>query len=87
MQVNIKVESDLITDVNQMTRDALDRRNEIDSQCFLKLSQLLPFIDDSDPKGKEALAEAKELIRERDRANHEFLATLTCRSPKRPRAS
>jgi hypothetical protein len=86
MHQTAKVKHDFATQEIQRTQDALDRRNKIDYECFLKLSQLLPFIDDRDRDVKEAVEEAKELIRERDRANHEFLGALAGRSLTRPRS-
>ncbi len=59
--------------------DALKRREEIDYKCFLKLQQLLPFVEAPDHEVTGAVKEARQLILERDRANHDFVAALTGR--------
>jgi hypothetical protein len=61
----------------QKVEDALNQRDQIDYECFLKLQQLLPFVDSRDPEVVEAVKQAEELIRKRDQANHNFLAALT----------
>jgi len=63
----------------QTAGEALERRERIDYECFLKLQQLLRYVDTHDPEIKRAVKEAEKLITQRDRANHDFLAALTAR--------
>jgi len=37
---------------------------------------LLPSLDDREPKAKKLVKESEELIRDRDRANHDFMGAL-----------
>ena len=59
---------------------SLSVRDQIDYKCFLRLQQLLPYVDTKDPLVRAAVKEAEELIRQRDQANHAYVTVLTRRN-------
>ena len=80
MDETIKVNHSLTPQHEQKIEEALNRRDEIDYQCFLKLQQLLPFVDARDSEVQEVVKTAEKLIRNREKANHDFLGAITGRS-------
>ncbi len=75
-----KLKCSLSPEQEQKIDEALKRREQIDSECFLKLLKLLPFVETGDSEIKRTVKEAEQLIRKRDQANHDFMAGLTGRS-------
>jgi ABC-type phosphate/phosphonate transport system substrate-binding protein len=80
MGETIKVNHSMTPQHEQKIEEALNRRNEVDYQCFIKLQQLLPFVDARDSEVQEVVKTAEKLIRSREKANHHYLAALTGRS-------
>jgi hypothetical protein len=64
----------------QQMEEALERRAEIDYQCFLMLAQLLPHVHASTPEVKQAVKNAEQLVKHRDQANHAFVAAVAGRA-------
>jgi hypothetical protein len=77
MDHNVKAKWSATPEQESKVEEALNRREEIDYQCFLKLTQLLPFVDAREPEATMLVKEAQELIRKRDRANDDFVRAVT----------
>jgi hypothetical protein len=63
----------------QEMEEALSRREQVDYECFVMLNKSLPYVDVSDPKIKDAVKEAGQLIDRRDEAIHAVVIAFTGR--------
>lgn len=60
-------------------KEALEKRDHADYQCFMFLKELISAVRDKNPYLKELLVEAQEIVEDREDYNDKFLRAMAGR--------